>query len=103
MNLDQIARQMRADICSNPNGWLRSAPAEDLVVALQRNQEHYRLALGRDGLALAPADIRRVASAFGVPEGTEPTVSQIQKRHPRSGRLINWYVVELRWTEFGCQ
>jgi hypothetical protein len=102
MNLDRIARQMRADICRSPNGWLKSAPADDLILALQRNQEHYRLAFGRDGMALAPADIRRLASAFGVPEGTEPTVRQIQRRHPRSGCLINWYVVELRWIEFGC-
>jgi hypothetical protein len=101
MNLNRVAQQMRIQIAALPYGLLQSALAGDLTVALQRNQDHYRLALGRDGLAPAPSDVLRLASAFAVPEGTEPVLRKRQERHPCSGRLINWYVVELQWIEFG--
>jgi hypothetical protein len=101
VDLNQVAHQMLAQIAHLPDGRLQLTPPGDLTLALQRDHDRYHLALGRVGLPLVVSDVRRLAAAFGVPEGTEPTVTRRQERHPRSGCLIDLYIIELQWTERG--
>lgn len=76
--------------------------ARGLVVVLERQgRERWRLALGREDVWPADAEARICAEAFEVPVGASRRSREVARKHPKSGRVVTYRVVEFTWVEEG--
>jgi hypothetical protein len=55
--------------------------------------------LGREGVYPSDTEIEICRKAFGVPDAAELARRTAPFRHPKSHRVITYYVAELTWVE----
>ena len=71
-----------------------------LQVVMQRQDRHrWRLALGREGVYPSDTEVEICRKAFAVPEAAELAKRTARFCHPKSKRVITYYVAELTWVE----
>ena len=93
-----LAAEMKDALTQHP-GWRQVPLAGGLTIVLQRKDDQWRLALGRRGVPPSATEIAVCAEAFGVPEGSEPSVQPTTRPHPKTGQPVHWLIAELRWIE----
>jgi len=97
--LDSLAANMRAQLEPIDNGWLQLPLPGGLIIVLQRNAEHWRLALGRETVAPSDIEVDVCARAFQVPPGSEPAWTTKSRQVAKTNRVAQYHVAELTWEE----
>lgn len=93
-----MADEMRQALACFHCGKLRQ-PTPLGWVELQRFDNCVSLTIERDDRSPSWEEITSLSRLFGVPEGTEPNLYRIRRKHPRTGRRARYFVASLLWLE----
>lgn len=101
--LHALAAQMRGYVGSN--GQAHQVLGHGLHLVLQRGENgHCRLALGREAPATpSEQELAICAAAFTLPPEPARASRAARWRQPRTGRMVNFNVIELFWIEIGTE
>ncbi|MFN8493157.1 MAG: hypothetical protein U0350_36475 [Caldilineaceae bacterium] len=105
MNLTNIASAMRRELVNKQSGATKRILFGGLVVVLDRDGDHWRLAIGREGAPPSKTEARVFSAHFNLPAGVEwAWVAKEQKRCVYGQRgvqvyVTRWQVAEARWIE----
>ena len=96
--LDQLAERMKNRIAGQ-NRQTHTELSHGLHIVMGRMEGQWRLALGREKVAPSDTEVDICRTAFKVPEGASEDRRKHSRRHPKTGRLVVYNVVELQWME----
>ncbi len=96
--LASIATDMYAAVASG-QAWHHRILRNGLELVLQRRDQQWRLALGRDGVQPSDVEVETVCKAFDVPAAVEQLRTQVLRTMPKTNRRAIYHVVELYWVE----
>ncbi|MGV8953691.1 MAG: hypothetical protein ACOH2M_21515 [Cypionkella sp.] len=96
--LQHLASEMRTHITHN--GAAHQVLGRGLHLVLERNEGRCRLALGREAPVVpSEQEVAICAAAFSLPPEPRRSSRAARWRQPRTGRMVNFNIVELFWTE----
>lgn len=96
--LDRLAEQMRNQVRST-NADTHKDLTDGLIIVVGRRDGQWRLALGREKVSPSQTEVDVCKRAFNVPEGASEDRREHSRRHPKTGRHIQYSIVELKWME----
>lgn len=96
--LANIAETMRA-IVNGGAKYAHHRQAHGLELVLQRRGRGWRLALGREARQASETEISLWRAAFGVPDGSEEASTVKQRKLPKTGQTVQFFVTDVTWTE----
>jgi hypothetical protein len=98
--LNAIALKLRTNAAQASHGQAHHRLPRGLHIVFGIKEDARRLACGREAPSTpGEQEVEIVAKAFGVPEGAEPTIRQVEWRHRIRGSMVTFNVVELTWRE----
>ncbi len=73
--------------------------ANGLQIVLSYDAEQWRIALRREGVPPGENEIEIVRAAFAIPDAAARFDNMQTEPHPKTGRKIRYFRVELLWRE----